>query len=348
MDTVTQIALGAAVGELVLGRKIGNKAPLWGAAAGTLPDLDVFAAAFLSESTQLGVHRGISHSLLFSVVGGIGFGFALAKLHRDAAWREWSLLCFLAILTHALLDCFTMYGTQLFSPFSDYPVAVGSIFIIDPLYTLPLAFGLIAGLSQRHLVWRRRLNATGLCLSTIYLLWSTIGYLQARNAFTQALDAQNIPHQRLFTTPTPLNTLLWVGLAAEGDHLSVGLYSLLDEQPAIRFRHIERNSYLIDDKRGESPIEKLLWFSRGYYQVEQIDGTLYFNDLRFGRSDSYLDSTGKPIFVFRLLQDPADPSHIPDFRQQSAFATRGDNTSILRTLGRLWRRIQGDLSVEVH
>ena len=30
MDSVTQAALGAAVGEATLGRRVGNKAPLWG------------------------------------------------------------------------------------------------------------------------------------------------------------------------------------------------------------------------------------------------------------------------------------------------------------------------------
>ncbi|MDE2699638.1 MAG: metal-dependent hydrolase, partial [Gemmatimonadota bacterium] len=141
MDSVTQIALGAAVGEKVLGKKVGNKAPLWGAALGILPDLDVLGAAFLSGTDQLGFHRWISHSLLFAVGGGLGIGWALSKLHRGANWREWSALAFWAILTHALLDCFTGYGTQLFSPFSNYPVAFGSIFVIDPLYTLPLAIG---------------------------------------------------------------------------------------------------------------------------------------------------------------------------------------------------------------
>ena len=74
MDSVSQATLGAAVGELVLGKKVGKKAPLWGATAGTLPDLDVLTAPFLSESAQLGVHRGVSHSLLFAVVGGIAPG----------------------------------------------------------------------------------------------------------------------------------------------------------------------------------------------------------------------------------------------------------------------------------
>ena len=41
MDSLSQLVLGAAVGEAVLGRKLGNKAILWGAIGGTIPDLDV-------------------------------------------------------------------------------------------------------------------------------------------------------------------------------------------------------------------------------------------------------------------------------------------------------------------
>ena len=43
MDSLSQIALGAAVGMATLGRRTALwKAALWGAVAGTLPDLDVF------------------------------------------------------------------------------------------------------------------------------------------------------------------------------------------------------------------------------------------------------------------------------------------------------------------
>lgn len=42
MDSLTQLTLGAAVGEAVLGRQVGRRAALWGGLLGTLPDLDVF------------------------------------------------------------------------------------------------------------------------------------------------------------------------------------------------------------------------------------------------------------------------------------------------------------------
>ncbi|MEN8957305.1 MAG: metal-dependent hydrolase [Flavobacteriales bacterium] len=67
MDSLTQIVLGAAVGEAVLGKKIGNKAMLWGAIAGTIPDLDVFIKLFADPITSTEMHRGISHSLIFSI-----------------------------------------------------------------------------------------------------------------------------------------------------------------------------------------------------------------------------------------------------------------------------------------
>lgn len=68
MDSLTQIVLGAAVGEVVLGNKIGNKAMLWGAIAGTIPDLDVYQSLFFDSLTANELHRGFSHSIIFSVL----------------------------------------------------------------------------------------------------------------------------------------------------------------------------------------------------------------------------------------------------------------------------------------
>ena len=68
MDSLTQIVLGAACGEIIAGKKIGNRAMLWGAIGGTIPDLDVFAAFFTDELTATAFHRGFMHSFLFAVL----------------------------------------------------------------------------------------------------------------------------------------------------------------------------------------------------------------------------------------------------------------------------------------
>ncbi|MDG2450273.1 MAG: metal-dependent hydrolase [Saprospiraceae bacterium] len=99
MDSLTQITLGAAVGEVILGRKIGNRALLWGAVGGTIPDLDVLGNFFMSEVDSLAFHRGISHSIFFSVVGALVFGwftekFYKSKYYKYLAFAGWAAFIF--------------------------------------------------------------------------------------------------------------------------------------------------------------------------------------------------------------------------------------------------------------
>ena len=85
MDSLTQIVLGAAVGEAVLGRKVGNKAILYGAIAGTIPDLDTFAGSFVDTVTAIEIHRGFTHSIVFSVLFAPVFGWLISKVERKSA-----------------------------------------------------------------------------------------------------------------------------------------------------------------------------------------------------------------------------------------------------------------------
>ena len=80
MDSLTQIILGAAVGEAVLGRKIGNKAMLYGAIAGTIPDLDVISSFFTDTVSALEIHRGFTHSIFFLCSFCTNFGFFSHKI----------------------------------------------------------------------------------------------------------------------------------------------------------------------------------------------------------------------------------------------------------------------------
>lgn len=96
MDSLSQIVLGAAVGEATLGRRIGNRAMIWGAVAGTIPDMDVLGKYFLNELDNLAFHRGISHSILFCIVGAMVIGWAVNRLYQSQ-YHAW-----LALFTKAL------------------------------------------------------------------------------------------------------------------------------------------------------------------------------------------------------------------------------------------------------
>lgn len=83
MDSLTQITLGAAVGEVVLGKKIGNRAIMWGAVAGTIPDLDVLANFFLDDMGALAFHRGFTHSIAFAVIMPWLIGWLVWRLYEN-------------------------------------------------------------------------------------------------------------------------------------------------------------------------------------------------------------------------------------------------------------------------
>lgn len=308
MDSLTQITLGAAVGEAVAGRQAGAKAPLWGAFLGTLPDLDVLANPLLTEAQSLLFHRGPSHSLLLTAVLIPLLAVALARLHADGpSRRRWAVFVGSILLTHIGLDCLTTYGTQVFWPFTRTPVIIGSIFIIDPLYTVPLAAGLLASFRWAHTDRRRRLaNYVGLAVSAAYLALTLVNKAYVEQVFDAALRAQGHPTERVFTKPTAFNNLLWTAISEGEDGFYVGSYSLLDDDRAVSFRYVPKRHDLLGDAADSPFVDRLRWFSRGYFTVRRgPDGSLAVQDLRFGRNDLGLTPNGKYIFTFHLRRDEA-------------------------------------------
>jgi inner membrane protein len=88
MDSLTQMVLGAAVGEVVLGKKAGNRAMLVGAIAGTIPDLDILAYFVTDEMSALAFHRGLSHSIFFAVVAPFLFGRLTARFYEKGIYKK--------------------------------------------------------------------------------------------------------------------------------------------------------------------------------------------------------------------------------------------------------------------
>jgi inner membrane protein len=103
MDSITQITLGAAVGELVLGRKVGNRAMMWGAIGGTIPDLDVLANFFLDPVHALAFHRGITHSIFFSILAAFPFAWIVHRLYRSETHRKPGYKWFVFLLNLIIL-----------------------------------------------------------------------------------------------------------------------------------------------------------------------------------------------------------------------------------------------------
>lgn len=336
MDSLTQIALGSAVTVAVMGRRTRvGRAVAWGAVAGTLPDLD----ALVSHGDALldmVRHRAETHGLVLLALFAPLMGALVARWHGERAlWRRWSLALGLALVTHPLLDWMTVYGTQLLQPFSDRPYGVGSVFVVDPLYTLPLIVGVVA-------VWRRgadarglRWNALGLLLSTAYLGWGVAAQAHVERLARASLAREGVVAQRVLVTPAPLQSVVWRVVALPDDpaddrfheaHVSLA-DAWVDPARPLRWHVAARGVALLQRHAQAAPVARLSAFTDGFVKLQRTaDGHLWLTDLRMGQ---------EPDYVFRFDLGPeATVGRIPVTQQ----GLRGE---IGPMAGWLWARMRG-------
>jgi inner membrane protein len=272
LDSLTHIVVGAAIGTAVLGRKAGPRAALWGAVASSLPDLDVLIPHG-NPVQDFTLHRAATHSLFWLSLAAPVLAWLIARIeHRQRApFRAWLLLAWLALVAHPLLDAFTVYGTQLLLPFSDYPVAVGSVFIIDPLYTLPIAVatGLALYLLRRAPSRALRWNAAGLVAGTVYLAWTVTAQLHVTRVVDHTLDSTSPADRRVLVTPTPFNSLLWRVVVMTPGGYDEGFYSLLPGAGPLALAHHRSEDQAIATLRGDETVRRLEWFTHGFYAVSE-------------------------------------------------------------------------------
>ena len=281
MDSLTHIVLGAAVGTAVLGRKAGLRAAVIGAACNTLPDLDVFIPHG-DPVRDFTFHRAHTHALFWLTLAAPAIAWLVARLNRDgiASYRDWLLLVWLSLITHPLLDAFTVYGTQLLLPFSDYPVGVGSVFIVDPLVTVPMIVGLVAWLRLRQSAPGRGMawNRAGLVASTLYLAWTVTAQTHVEAEVRRSIAATPLAHKRVLVTPAPLNSLLWRVVVMDDGGYQEGFRSLFDASAHIPLARHASDPRLLESLRDDWTVRRLEWFSKGFYSVQLANRTLRVAD----------------------------------------------------------------------
>lgn len=281
MDSLTQITLGIAVAELCAGKELKNKTFLYGAILGTIPDFDIFIGLILDPVSAVMIHRGMSHSLLLFLLLSPFLGAVISKIeNKKISFIKSASMVFWCLFTHVLLDMFTSWGTQILWPY-EKRFALKTIFVIDPLYTIPLLVALIMTWRVRDIILRKRYIMRGLIISTAYLILSCFVKLYALNKFEKALVKEGITYSEIIVKPTAFNIILWNANVATNDAYLLGEYSLFDSQ-AISFTKHFRNSNLETLLKGNSDFEKLKKISEGWYIISKNNGVLYFNDLRFG------------------------------------------------------------------
>lgn len=349
MDSLSQLALGAAVSVAVMGRRTAVwKAALWGGVLGTLPDLD----ALIDHGNpvlNMVLHRAETHALFWQSLAAAPMAAALAWWtdRQPAAFAgvpgrasgpsapgsflPWLLTVWLVLVTHALLDAMTIYGTQLALPFSSQPFGLGSIFIIDPLYTVPLLAGLAAALLRRGPAGGRW-NLAGLVLSTAYLGWSVAAQHHVADLVQAQLAGRGevVSADRVLVTPTAFNTALWRIVVMHPTHYEEGFYSLADRGRAVRFNAYPLDPDLFREVEGLDAVRRIAAFSRGFNRVDEREGVVRITDLRMGQ---------EPLYVFSFAVARRG-SALQAMEPPAAVGGRGD-LDVAAGLRWLWARAGG-------
>ena len=256
---------------------------------GTLPDLDVFID-FGDVVRNFTYHRAFSHSLF--VLPGVAVLIWLA-LRRwwapvRAAPRHWLVAISLALITHPLLDAHTAYGTQLFWPLAVTPTSWSTIFIIDPLYTLPLLAGVIAVVGWATRAGASKALVAGLVLSTAYLGWTWVGKSIVERHARESLATAGLEYTAMFSVPAPLNSLLWRVVVMTDDGYAEGFDSLLIDEGDIAFTRHASDTQALADAGDVWAVERLRWFANDFVRADVVDGRLVITDLRMGQEPQYV------------------------------------------------------------
>ena len=330
MDSVTHLFLGGAIAAAIAPAGFRRQALLAGAALNSLPDIDVIPLALWAPDAVANMtwHRGPTHSLL--LLPWLAWGLFAALRNRWRLLREhprrgfW--LVFACLLAHPLIDAFTSYGTSLLWPLPLAPAMWSSLFIIDPLFTLPLLLGCAVAWFAHERPLAQRALLAGLVLSGAYLGWSLLAKGLVDRAVDRSLSGTGLEAAPRFSAPMPFNTLLWRVVVMTPEGFLEGERSLVADAGLIRFRRHASDAAALAAVAGYPAVRRLRAFNGGYMKAEQRDGLLVLSDLRMGAEPDY-------SFRFAVAERVgAGWREIPPQQLQWPWAAR-------RRLGAMWGRI---------
>lgn len=308
MDTLTHIALGACIGEVVANKQLGKKGAILGGLAQLVPDVDFIFGLWMTPAANALAHRGLTHSFLFCLVATLALAWAFRRWWKDRSlsFPFWIMMIGIQILVHIILDACNAYGTGWFEPFNHIRVSFNTLFVADPFFSIPLGVCclllLLLGVNSSK---RYAVSLIGIGYCVFYLIYGIANKFTIESDVKRAFTQQRVPHEKYFTTPTPFNNWLWYIVSTTDAGSYVGYRSVFDKAEHIDFEFFPRNDTLLRKFESDKDVLMLKTLSQGHYIVEQKGDTLTFNDLRFGQMIGW--QYRRAGFVFHYyLQPPLD------------------------------------------
>ncbi|MBA3683279.1 MAG: metal-dependent hydrolase [Bacteroidetes bacterium] len=305
MDSLSHIVIGAAIGEIFLGKKIGRWGMLLGAIAKSAPDFDLFYTGLTDPRAYMCEHRAHTHSLFIEALYAIPIAWLLVKLFKQKVSFQRMLLFMLACLWgHSLLDWCTNFGTQLLLPFTNENYSLNNLAIVDLLFTLPmLILMLIAVFTRKNLARRNKFAKASLIYCFAYLGFTFINKYRVEAIVQESIANNNIPVTAHITNPTMLNNILWYSVGSNDSTVFIGEFSLLHTENPITWHSYPRNQQLMQQCKSKKDVDILRWFGDPYTIAQTNGDTLNMYAVKFGRTNMQESELQKTfVFHYKLYQ----------------------------------------------
>ena len=337
----------------MLGKRLGNRALVWGAFLGILPELDVVIFPLLDTARKLEWHHGPSHSLWVMALGSCAIAQVLAKMWKELqiskARMGWFV--FAEFCSHLLADCLTAEGFSVFWPIFDRRVAFNCFYHGDLLFTCPLVLSVLwltflkenqqkkpRGKKSAPSSKRRKLCYRGLAISVGYALLAIGMKFIASAGFDADLARRGTKYERRIQVPTPYNCLLWRAVVDRGDELWVGYRSVFESHEApVRWTVYLKCAEALSRVRELRETKTLLAHTDGWWIARPNAKGAWLGNVRYPESRTW--GSKKGMVDSRLaISWVINPTASGDLLQKSS----PSNEDPINYLQRMTERICGN------
>jgi inner membrane protein len=296
VEWIAQAALGALIGELMMGKRLGKRALAWGGLFGILPNIDILLFPLLDTAREIAWHRGPTHSLVFMALASWGISRGLAKIWKREKISQSEAGAFVAVAwgSHLLVDVLTIPGAQLWWPISTHRISLNLVHPTDFVIAVPLVLA-VAGLaflpgspvkktknrkaappSKRALMCR-----WGLGLSAGYVILAAGLKWTVSSGFEADLARRGTGFERRMEIPTPFNILLWRAVVDRKDEFWVGYKSIFElRSTPVRWTVYPQMGEALASVADQRETKTLKRFTEGWWISRPHAKGAWLGDLR--------------------------------------------------------------------
>jgi inner membrane protein len=233
MDLVTHMLVGATAAQATRPSRCAwspRERMAIAAAGAAFPDIDFAAFAVDPLRFLADWHQGPTHSIVLLPLWALLIGAAATRLaRRRGGLGPATRLAALGLALHVAVDLLTAYGTAVLQPLSARRVALGLVFVVDPLFSAIVLAALVASL-----VWRPRMAARLGGLALCVLVAGQALLQQRALAFGQAVaQARGWAAGDVTALAQPFSPFNWKLVVADGPRYHEAYVNLAGHRPWV-------------------------------------------------------------------------------------------------------------------